>query len=361
MADITDKLVGRLETTARQFDEIERQLVDPEVVVDHERVRELSVKRAAIDDLVRHFRQWQSLRRQIAEHEQIIAEGGDAELAALAREELPDLRQQAGQLMDAIASDMVTADDRSVGSVMLELRAGAGGAEAGLWAGDLLGMYQRFAVRRGWSYEMLDLSEGDMGGIRQAVANVKGNGVWQGLGYEGGVHCVKRVPATEAQGRVHTSTATVAVLPEPEKVQIVIPDSDVKMDITTAQGPGGQNVNKVATAVKMVHVPTGIEVRMQESKSQQQNRVKAWALLRARVYDHYQRQKDAQRAQNRSRMIGSGDRSERIRTYRYKESIVVDHRLEQMSFNLASVLQGELDPIVAALIAQDRAQRLAAL
>ena len=273
---------------------------------------------------------------------------------------MPDLEEKATGLLEEIANEFVTSDDAAVGSVMLELRAGSGGSEAAIWAGDLLEMYQKFAGSKQWTFEMLSMSGGDMGGVRHAVINVRGEGVWQGLGYEGGVHCVKRVPATEAQGRVHTSTATVAVLPEPETVEINIPAEDVNEHITTSQGPGGQNVNKVATAVHLIHKPTGIEVRMQESKSQRQNRQKGWALLRTRVFDHFQRQKDAERADERSKMIGSGGRSERIRTYRYKDNIAVDHRLGR-SFGLQGVLAGNLGDLVDALVMEDRAKRLAAL
>ena len=374
MPDLTANLIAKLDGVAAQFDELDRLIVDPAVLADHERVRDLSIKRAALAGMVERYRRYQALAAQIRDNEAMIAavsaaaagagggkvDASDKELAELAAAELPELRASSQRILDEVASELVTADDLSIGSVMLEVRAASGGDEAGLWAGDVLDMYRKYATVRGWSFDALDLTPGDAGGIRSATINVRGPGVWQRLGYEGGVHCVKRVPATETQGRVHTSTCTVAVMPEPEKVDLVIPDSDVKMDITTAQGPGGQNVNKVATAVKMVHIPTGIEVRMQESKSQQQNRAKAWQLLRTRVYDHYQKLKDAQRLEKRAAMIGSGERSERIRTYRYKENIAVDHRLNQ-SFNLSKLLTGELDEMIDGLIAQDRAQRLAAL
>ncbi len=361
MAEQQDRLIGKLEELSRQFDELEAQLEDPAVLGDHERVRELSVRRSAMLDLVETYRAWRKLGAQIRDNEAIVAAGEDAELAELAAMELPELREQAAGLMEKATNELVTADDRAVGSVILEVRAGTGGAEAALFAGELLEAYQRYAAEKGWGFDLMEVSPGDQGGIRSAMANVKGPAVWQGLGYESGVHCVKRVPATETQGRVHTSTATVAVMPEPEKVDLVIPDGDVKIDITTSQGPGGQNVNKVATAVKMVHIPTGIEVRMQESKSQQQNRERAWALLRARVYEHYQKQKDAERREQRSTMIGTGGRSERVRTYRWKDNMVVDHRLEGRSFNLGEVMSGELDEVVGALIAEDRAQRISSL
>ncbi len=357
---VIDSLLAKLAELAQQHDALGRQLEDPAVAADPERLRDLSIRHKAMARLMERYHRHQLLQRQIDDNERLARDRTEAELAELAAAELPALRAEADRLLDLLADELVTADDAAVGAVILEVRAAAGGAEAALWAGDLLAMYQKYAAGRGWKMELMQGSEGEAGGLRQAVTRVSGPGVWQGLGYEGGVHCVKRVPATEAQGRVHTSTATVAVLPEPQALEIDIPDADVVIHVTTSQGPGGQNVNKVATAVNMVHTPTGIEVRMQESKSQAQNRQKAWQLLRARVYDHYQRLKDAERAENRSKMIGSGDRSERIRTYRWKDNLVVDHRLGE-SFNLQSVLAGELNPIVDALTALDKAQRLAAL
>ncbi len=371
MAQATDHsaaLVAKLETLATQFDGIERELADPAVAMDHVRVRSLSIKRAAIGSLVEKYRRYQAVQRDLREAREIIAQShaapsgspDDAELVELAEMQLPELEQQAIQLIGEIGGELVTADDAAVGSVILEVRAGTGGAEAALFAGELLEVYENFARARGWKLEVVDVAPGDQGGVRHAVATVAGEGVWQGLGYESGVHCVKRVPATETQGRVHTSTATVAVLPEPEEVEVQIPDSDLTIHVTTAQGPGGQNVNKVATAVHMIHRPTGIEVRMQESKSQHQNREKAMQLMRARVYERMQAAETAKRADQRTAMIGTGGRSERVRTYRWKDNIVVDHRLGR-SFNLQSVMAGDLGGVVEALIAEDRAQRLAAL
>lgn len=356
-----DAILEKLAGMAEQFAGIERDLADPAVMGDHEKLRQLSVKRAALAELVEGYQRYQALQQQIADNEAMVAEESDPDLKAMAEEELPELQAEAAAILEDAANELVTADDKSIGSVILELRAGTGGDEAGIWAGDLMEMYQAYARAQGWTLEVIDITPGDAGGIRNAVANVKGLGVWQHLGYEGGVHCVKRVPATETQGRVHTSTATVAVLPEPEDVEVNIQTSDVDEHVTTAQGPGGQNVNKVATAVHLIHKPTGVEVRMQESKSQAQNRQKAWQLLKARVYDIERRKVEAERAEQRSAMIGTGERSQRIRTYRYKDNLCVDHRLEGTNFNLQRVIGGEMDPVVESLIAEDRAKRLAAL
>ena len=363
-ADINARLLQRLDEMAARLAEIDRRMLDPEVAGDHRAARDLSIQRAALAPICERYAEYRALERQVEEMRHILAADDDADadpdLVALAREELPDLERRAADLLERVKADLVTSDDRAVGSIILELRAGVGGDEAALWTGDLLDMYRRFAASRGWRVEDLEFSPGDAGGFRSAVLSIQGEGVWSELGYEGGTHQVKRVPATEAQGRVHTSTATVAVLPEPPTVEDDLNPADVKVDITTAQGPGGQNVNKVATAVRLVHVPTGMEVRMQESKSQQQNREKAWKLLLARVYELKRQQALKERAEQRVAIIGTGDRAEKIRTYRYKENLVVDHRVNE-SFNLQDALAGGLDEIVRALIAHDTAQRLAAL
>lgn len=358
---VSDNLIRKLQEIDAQHAALSEQLVDPAVLADHRQVRALSIKKAAIEPLVNEYRAYRAAMAHVDELEAILHDPqADPELAELAREELPEARAKAEALIGSIQKRLVTAEDQAVGSVILEVRAGVGGDEAAIWAGDLVNMYKRYAATRGWHMEDLQFSPGEHGGFKQAVMSISGEGVWAALGYEGGTHQVKRVPATEAQGRVHTSTATVAVLPEPEEIEVKIDPDDVKEIITTAQGPGGQNVNKVSTAVHLIHMPTGIEVRMQETKSQTQNRERAWKLLRARLFERQKAEAEAARGEARRSMIGGGERAEKIRTYRWKENIVVDHRVNE-SFNLSEVMAGQMQDMIDTLVEHDVAQRLAAL
>ena len=360
VSNVSDNLIRKLEELSDQYDQLGRQLLEPDTLADHRRVRDLSVKRAALESVVSAYREYRDAVKQTEELQAIVAESADKDLTELAREELPELRSRSQGLIETVQRRLVTADDRAIGSLMLEIRAGVGGDEAGLWAGDLVSMYQRFVATKGWKAELVDSQPGPSGGYKQAILRVGGEGVFSELGFESGTHQVKRVPATETQGRIHTSTATVAVLPEPQDIQIDLDPKDVKEMITTSQGPGGQNVNKVATAVHLIHRPTGVEVRIQDTKSQSQNRQIAWRILRARLYDQQKAKAEAERADARNSMIGSGSRAEKIRTYRFKDNIVVDHRLKN-SFNLGEIMQGHLDPMITALIEQETARRLEAL
>jgi len=349
---IPENVAEKLREIVVQHNELADQLLDPDVLTDHRKVTSLSIKKAAIASLVEQFEAYETAIAQELECEE-VSKGDDNELAAMAKEELPKLASELDRLGDAILKQLVTAEEQSVGSVILEVRSGVGGDEATLWANDLEEMYRKYAQIRKWKIE-------EMGSSNTIMFGIAGEGVWANLAFESGTHQVKRVPATETQGRIHTSTATVAILPEPEEVEVDLDPNDVKESITTSTGPGGQNVNKVATAVHLIHEPTGVEVRMQDTKSQAQNREKAWKLLRARLFDAQKAKLDAARAEKRNSLIGSGSRAEKIRTYRYKDNLIVDHRISG-NYNLADIMSGNMQPMVDHLIEAETARRLAEL
>ncbi len=326
-----------------------------------EEIVKLSKEHGELRPVAEQARALTSLRRQLVELEE-LSSGADREMAEMAAAELLDLKERLPAAERDLQLMLLPKDKADDSSVILEVRAGTGGEEAALFAGDLFKMYQRYASLKGWRVEVLSASDAEKGGYKEIQANISGDGVYARMKFEAGVHRVQRVPETEAQGRIHTSAATVAVLPEPEDVDIEIKDADLRIDVFRASGPGGQSVNTTDSAVRITHIPTGVVVSQQDEKSQHKNRAKAMLILRARLYDAERARADAERAAQRKGMVGSGDRSERIRTYNFPQSRVTDHRINLTLYNLDDVIRGDaLDELVGALITQDQADRLAAL
>jgi peptide chain release factor 1 len=368
MNDAPDSLMQKLEELDQLYEQATAQMNDQAVARDPARIVSLAKERSRLSRIAEPYRRYRRLAKDRDEAQALLDDpASDPELRSLASAELDTFSRQAQAALEDLKGLLVMSDDQAIDSVMLEIRAGTGGEEAALFAGDLLGMYQHYCERRGWKFEIMAASPTDMGGFREVIVNVRGEGVWSRLGYEGGGHRVQRVPKTEAQGRIHTSAATVAVLPESQDIQVQIDwDKDVEEYTSRAGGPGGQNVNKVESAIKLVHLPTGITVSMRDEKSQHKNRAKARRLLVIRVSDHFRSQQAAAEASARKTMIGSGDRSQRIRTYNFPQNRCTDHRLkgdgqEGANCNLERVISGDLDGLIDALMTHDRAQRLASL
>lgn len=341
-----------------RYEELNQLLM--EVGDDYQRAAELGVERAELEPLIEAARDYRQALNRL-EEARTFAESEDAEMRELAEAEMAELEPKIQALEREIKSLLLPQDPRDKRNVIMEIRAGTGGDEAALFAADLFRMYSRYAERKGWDVEILSSNEIGIGGFKEVIFMIKGRGAYSRLKYESGVHRVQRVPVTESQGRIHTSTATVAVLAEVDEVEIKIPESEIRMDVYKSAGAGGQSVQKNSTAVRLTHLPTGIVVQCQDERSQLQNRTRAMSIMRARLYEIEEEKRRAEIDQARRSQVGSGERSEKIRTYNYPQSRVTDHRINVSSFNLPAVMEGEIDEFLDELGTRDEAERLAAI
>jgi len=348
---------AKLESLSRRFAEVEQLLCDPKTLSDPQAITTLNRERAQLLPVVESFGKWTHLTKQIADDKEALS---DPELGPLAEQELPELTARLETLEREIQIQLLPRDPNDERNTILEIRAGTGGEEAALFAGDLFRMYTRYAETRGWRVEIMNTSDAAAGGLKEVIALITGNRVFSSLKYEGGVHRVQRVPATEAQGRIHTSTATVAVLPEAEEVDVAIDEKDLKVDIAASGGPGGQGVNTTNSAVQITHLPTGMIVKCQDERSQLKNRAKAMKVLRSRLLDiELQKQADSIRDERRG-MVGGGDRSEKIRTYNFPQNRLTDHRIGLTLYKLDRVMEGDLSEMLDAVVAHYQAALLQA-
>jgi peptide chain release factor 1 len=350
-------MLEKLAGIEERFINLENEMV--EEAEDYQKVAELAQERSDLEPIILAYREYLQLQAQL-EQAQSILDTEDGELQSLAETEISELEPRLETLEEKLRSMLLPRDPRDDRNVIVEIRAGTGGDEAGIFAADLYRMYSRYAEKRGWGVEILSQNETGVGGFKEIVFQVKGKGAYSRLKYESGVHRVQRIPVTESQGRIHTSTATVAVFAEVDEVEIKIPERDIKMDVFRAAGAGGQSVQKNATAVRLTHLPSGMVVQCQDERSQLQNRTRAMSILRARLYEIALREQQEELDADRRAQVGSGERSEKIRTYNYPQSRVTDHRIGVSSHNLPTVLDGELDPFIDELATKEEAERLQA-
>ncbi|MDA1188056.1 MAG: peptide chain release factor 1 [Chloroflexi bacterium] len=351
-------MLDRASEILERFEEIEGLLAQPEIASDYAHMQKLLKEHGSLKAWASVAAELRQVNKEIAEAKTIIQAEEDKELAAMAKEELGELEERKTKLEDELRIALVPRDPNDDKNVIVEIRAGTGGDEAGLFAADLFRMYARYAQRMGWKAEMIDNNESGIGSIKEVVFLIKGDGAFSKLKHESGVHRVQRVPATETSGRIHTSAATVAVLPEAEEVDVDISAEDLEIDVFHAGGHGGQNVQKVATAIRITHKPTGIVAICQDERSQLKNKEKAMAVLRARVLARKIEEQQQEISQERRSQIGTGDRSERVRTYNFPQNRVTDHRVDMTSHSLPAVLEGDIDAFVEALMAEERRTRL---
>jgi peptide chain release factor 1 len=350
-------MFDKLASIEAKYEELTASLGTQQVQSDANAYRKQAKALAEIEELVQTYRRYKDVERQIADNEELI-KGSDPEMRALALEELNDLNVSKGRLSDQLKLLLIPKDPNDERNVMLEIRAGTGGEEAALFASELYRCYTRYAERKGWKVELMSLSEAGQGGIKDAVVSIEGKGAYSKLKYESGVHRVQRVPATEASGRIHTSAATVAVLPEADEIDIQINEKDIRVDTFCSSGPGGQSVNTTYSAVRITHIPTGLVVSQQDEKSQVKNRAKAMKVLRSRLYEMELQKQNEAIAKERKGQVGTGDRSEKVRTYNFPQSRVTDHRINFTTHQLQSVLDGGLDELIDALTTHYTAEKL---
>lgn len=353
-------LLQKLERIKNKFDRINQQLSDPEFMNDREKMISLSRERSDLQEIVHSYEKYSSVIKNIEGNREIIDSSSDDELSTLAKSELIELEEEKIRLEDEIKILLLPKDPNDNKDVIMEIRAGTGGEEAALFANDLFRMYSRYCEKKNWKIELVDINDTGIGGIKEVVFSISGNNVYGELKFESGVHRVQRVPLTEGSGRVHTSAASVAVLPEAEDVQIDINPNDLRIDIFRSGGAGGQNVNKVETAVRITHIPTGMVVQCQDERSQLKNRQKAMKVLRARLYDIKMKEQMDELSAQRKTMVKSGDRSDKIRTYNFPQNRVTDHRIGLTLYNLSNIMEGEIDGLIEQIKLADRTEKLQA-
>ncbi len=351
-------MIGQLEKIEKRYQEIDEQLVQPEVATNLNQVQALARERANIENTVKTYRKYKAVQKSLAETRAMLDDKLDAEMTALARQEIASLEAKLDALTEELRIILLPKDPNDEKDIIVEIRAGTGGDEAALFAADLFRMYSRYAQARGWKIDVISLSEGAGGGFKEIIFEIKGRGAFSRLKYERGVHRVQRVPVTEASGRIHTSTATVAVLPKAEEVDIHINPDDLRIDVFHSGGAGGQNVNKVATAIRVTHLPTGMVVICQDERSQLQNKVKALSVLRTRMLDIERRKQEEQIISDRRLQVGTGERAEKIRTYNFPQDRVSDHRINTTLHNLPRIMDGALDELVDALTSAEQARQI---